>query len=145
MIEQPADDESAPYLTQALFLASTMATPATAMLLTAKRERVFEHLSHASSEHAKAGVFGVELHYALLAIADWHGTLPGRHRVPETILQGVRTRIQAAFPTRGAATAALIDILSQRAPHVDPHDSERALRAAMITRRAAANRASREL
>lgn len=144
MNDPPADDEAAPYLTQALFLATTMATPASSVLLTAKRNRVFELVSQSMSEYLNVEFAGIQLQHALLAVSNWHESLPTRHRLPEVVIDSAEGRIRDRFPTRKAATEALTELLHKYAPYADLQDTEAALKDAIAKRRSIENRARRK-
>ncbi|BCA62741.1 hypothetical protein HMP09_1975 [Sphingomonas sp. HMP9] len=145
MNDFPADDEAAPYLTQALFLATTMAAPASSVLLTAKRERVFKLMSQSMSKHANVEFAGIQLQHALLGISNWHDSLPTRHRLPEVVIDSAEGRIRNKFPTRKAATEALAELLRKHAPYADLQDTEAALKDAVAKSRSVVNRGRRKI
>lgn len=140
-----ADHDDAPYLTRALFLARTMSVAPTATLLRAKRERVFELLSRSTDGAADADFGGIKLQFALLAIADWRGSLPPRHRMSSTMIIGAQGRLADAFRTPQRAVSELTARLEASAPYEDPIMTERALRDEIIHQRSAANRDRRAI
>ena len=140
-----ADREDASYLAKALFLAETMTAPSSSRLLTAKRERIFEQMSHSASEHAGADFYGMKLWLALAAVASRNGCLPPRHRFSETVLVATASRVADLLGSRTSANQALAAFVREHATERDPLVTERDLREATADARSSINRDRRRI
>ncbi|THD34458.1 MAG: hypothetical protein E7773_14815 [Sphingomonas sp.] len=145
MEQPPADDASAPYLTQALFLARTMRAPAGARLLNAKRARVFALATASAAPEADVEFAGMKLRFAIAALARKCGTLPADHHIPETVLVSACGRLDDAYPTATSARAAMLELLGPVAPYIDPHETETVLRDQIVARRSERYRVMRDV